>query len=233
MNQSKNFENRFFYGMLVISLAFHVVVAGYLSLKKMEAQKRRREAVEVVYEKIKVEEPKPEVQQHIEVVKEIPADKQIELLSKKDQSLPNFFEMNEDLRKMSNPLKIGKKENTIFKTDDLDRKITVPFLNSEKISNPRYLSYNQGIRGKILQMANSFRDDPNLISGEVYLTFVLTADGVLKDLRIIEERTRANDYLRKIARESIERSQPFMAFPKDLNYPELTFNIVISFEVNK
>jgi len=32
---------------------------------------------------------------------------------------------------------------------------------------------------------------------------------------------------------SIKDANPFPPFPKDLNYPELTFNVVISFEVNE
>jgi outer membrane biosynthesis protein TonB len=113
------------------------------------------------------------------------------------------------------------------------RSITVPVLTSQKITNPQYLSYNDRIRDKIRNRAYFYIDDPKFQAGEVYMTFVVSADGNLKELQVINERSHANEYLRQVGLRSIKESSPFPAFPPELRYPELSFNVVISFEVSK
>lgn len=113
------------------------------------------------------------------------------------------------------------------------RSITVPVWSSQKITNPQYLSYNDRIRDKIRNRAYFYIDDPKFEAGDVYMTFVVTSDGVLKDLQVINERSRANEYLRHVGLRSIKESSPFPPFPVELKYPELSFNVVISFEVSK
>jgi hypothetical protein len=71
---------------------------------------------------------------------------------------------------------------------------------------------------------------PDFEAGKVYLTFVLASNGALQQLQIIENKTFANDYLRTIALKSIKESNPFPPFPKDFDYPEFTFNLLISFQ---
>ncbi|MCB9772556.1 MAG: hypothetical protein H6754_08415 [Candidatus Omnitrophica bacterium] len=112
------------------------------------------------------------------------------------------------------------------------RSITVPRVASQKITNPKYVGYNDRIRDKIRNRAYFYIDDPKFEAGEIYLTFVVTADGNLKDLQIINERSRANDYLRSVGLRSVKESSPFPPFPSDLQYPELSFNVIISFEVS-
>ena len=55
------------------------------------------------------------------------------------------------------------------------------------------------------------------------------SDGSLKRIQLIEDKTSANAYLRRIGL-SIIKVKSFSEFPQDLNYPELSFNMVISFE---
>lgn len=112
------------------------------------------------------------------------------------------------------------------------RHVSVPLLTTRKITNPKYINYNDRIREKIRNRAYFYIDDPEFESGEVYLTFVLLSDGSLKDLQVISAKSRANDYLRGVGLRSIKESHPFPAFPGDLNYPELSFNVIISFEVS-
>ena len=112
------------------------------------------------------------------------------------------------------------------------RSITVPLVASQKITNPKYVGYNDRIRDKIRNRAYFYIDDPKFQAGEIYLTFVVTADGNLKDLQIIDDRSNANDYLRTVGLRSVKESSPFPPFPADLPYPELSFNVVISFEVS-
>jgi len=67
-------------------------------------------------------------------------------------------------------------------------------------------------------------------SGRVYLTFVLSSGGMLKQLQIIDSKTSANEYLRNVALKSIKESSPFPPFPIGFDYPEFTFNLLISFQ---
>ena len=135
-----------------------------------------------------------------------------------------------DASKSENKQPIGLKGATALKSE---RKISVPVLKSEKITNVKYVSYNESIRQKIRQQAYKYAENPDFQSGEVYLTFVLGSDGQLKDIKIIEDKTRANTFLRNVGLRSVREASPFAAFPKDLMYPELTFNVVISFEVKE
>ena len=70
-------------------------------------------------------------------------------------------------------------------------------------------------------------------TGEVYMTFVVLSDGRLKQVQLIEEKTAAQDYLRQVSLKSVEECNPFPRFPPDLTYPELSFNVVISFELEE
>jgi len=111
--------------------------------------------------------------------------------------------------------------------------VTVPLIKSEKISNPSFLQYQEKIRNKIRDRANSYVHNPQFSNGEVYLSFIITSQGNLRETRVIENKTKANNFLRSIALRSIKESHPYPAFPKDLDYAELPFNIVISFKVKK
>ena len=112
----------------------------------------------------------------------------------------------------------------------MKKTVSVPVLQSEKINNPTYANYYSLVRGRIRQRA--YFNYSEYYAGEVYLTFILTSDGAVKELKIIEERTTAGQYLRTIGLKSIKEANPFPPFPKDLRYPELTFNVVISFQVH-
>ncbi|MFA5096925.1 MAG: hypothetical protein WC478_06260 [Candidatus Omnitrophota bacterium] len=111
----------------------------------------------------------------------------------------------------------------------IKKKITLPAVELKKISNPSYISYYQLVREKIRRAAyqNYDRDE----TGEVYLTFMVSSAGYLQEARLVEEKTRAASYLKEIALASVRTASPFPSFPKELDYPQLSFNVVISFEV--
>ena len=98
-----------------------------------------------------------------------------------------------------------------------------------KVNNPSYISYYQIIREKIRRCAyqNYMRAD----AGEVYLSFVISDQGQLDNLRVIEEKSAPNNYLRQIAFKSVNEAAPYPPLPKELEYPQLSFNVIISFEV--
>ena len=109
------------------------------------------------------------------------------------------------------------------------KKITFPSVGLEKSKNPSYISYYQIVREKIRRTA--YQNYTRTEIGEVYLSFIITSTGAIKGVRIVEERSSFSPYLREVTLRSINDASPFPIFPKALDYPELSFNVVVSFEV--
>lgn len=228
--------NKLFWGTLGLSVVCHLGIILVLSTRQVPQLRKPAKAIEVIYEKMVSPQEKPSVskRQALQMVKEQTPIREIELLDKKLIRENKPFEKINDISKLSREMRIGKKQ-TLSHLDsvDISRKITIPEFHAEKISSPQYITYNEAIRAMIRQKAYQYIDAPDLQDGDVYMTFMIDKTGELKALRIIEERSDLNDFLRKVGISSIKASQPFPAFPKDLNFQELTFNILISFEVNE
>jgi TonB family protein len=111
----------------------------------------------------------------------------------------------------------------------IKKKITLPAVDLDKIDNPSYLNYYQIVREKIKRAA--YQNYMRTETGEVYLTFTISNPGYLGQVRIIEEKSSGSSYLNSVALKSIKDASPFPTFPKELDYPELSFNVVISFEI--
>ncbi len=111
------------------------------------------------------------------------------------------------------------------------KKITLPPLplGTEKSNNPSYISYYQIVREKIKRCA--YQNYTRTEMGEVYLTFVITNQGYVSQERMVPEKSVPSRYLQETALRSVRDASPFPAFPKELDYPQLTFNVVVSFEV--
>ena len=109
------------------------------------------------------------------------------------------------------------------------KKITLPAVDIDKINNPTYLGYYQIVREKIRRAAyqNYARTD----TGEVYISFIISSLGYLEEVHLVEEKSIRNTYLKDIALKSIRDASPFPKFPQELNYPQLSFNVIISFEI--
>jgi len=111
----------------------------------------------------------------------------------------------------------------------IKKRISLPEIKMAKIDNPSYISYYQIVREKIRRSAYQ-----NYISnekGEVYLSFIIARDGALKEVRLSDEKSSVNHYLKDLALRSLQDAAPFPSFPKELDYPQLSFNIIISFEI--
>ncbi|HLF18149.1 MAG TPA: hypothetical protein VI749_04550 [Candidatus Omnitrophota bacterium] len=230
------YEDRVFSIGLFLSFIIHLTVIGYLSSERFKVLQKPLKQIEVTYQAIEHKKKIEEQEKRSEVIKAVTKKeepKKIEILTKEPSDLPLSGRELRDISKLSDHFRFSQKQTPKIKTLDVSREISIPMLVSEKINNPKYLSYNQNIREKIRQQAYRHVDHPDFQQGEVYLTFVLGANGALQDLQIIDERTHANDYLRMAGLRSIKDANPFPPFPKDLSYPQLTFNVVISFEVNE
>ncbi len=224
---------RLFHIAIFCSFLVHAAFYFLFSHTEFKPSKNPRKQLEVTYRSVKSPLPK-EIQKPVVKVKRIkkpdPVD-DVDILSKeRDVSSVLRNEMKR-VSKFGRRLSFAKKQIPRIPTKDTGRRISIPTVKIGKISNPDYLSYNNNIRRRIKQQAYIYIKHPDFQSGEVYLTFILVSTGALKEIKIIEEKTSANSYLHDVGRRSVEGASPFPPFPKKLNYPELTFNVVISFEV--
>jgi TonB family protein len=110
----------------------------------------------------------------------------------------------------------------------IKKKISLPPIDMDKINNPSYISYYQILREKIKRAA--YQNCAQEEVGQVYITFVISSYGILKDVRISDEKSSPNSYLREIALRSVKDASPFPNFPRELDYSSLSFNVLISFE---
>ncbi len=132
---------------------------------------------------------------------------------------------------ISENFKMYERQPERLKGLKLTREVSVPPLRSEKINSPSYVTYYQIVRDRIRERA--YTNYTKLSVGEVYLTFIIKSDGTLGDLQIIDAKSTANDFLREVGHKSVQEAAPFPPFPQDLSYPELTFNVAISFQYHE
>jgi hypothetical protein len=138
-----------------------------------------------------------------------------------------FFQKSTD--KMRDRAAVLKPEVSEPEMPSFKKKVTLPPLDLGKFNDPTYSRYYQVVREKIRHAA--YQNYTRTETGQVYLTFVLAKDGSLQAVKLVEERSTPDVYLREVALRSIREAAAFPVFPAALDYPELTFNIVISFEV--
>lgn len=112
------------------------------------------------------------------------------------------------------------------------KRVTLPALEmSTRIKSPSYSGYYELIRERIRHAA--YQNYSQTETGEVYLAFVVGTDGSLKDVRYIDDKSTPSYYLKDTAIRSIRESAPFPPFPRDLDYPQLSFNVIISFQIDE
>ncbi len=135
-------------------------------------------------------------------------------LTKQKASLSSFMK---DMSKLADDLMHPSAKPKEAKSDKAKRKVSVPEIESKNIKNPLYSKYYQNIRSRIREKA--YRNYEQFDAGEIYITFIIQSDGILRDIKIIEDRTSANQYLRRISIRSVQQASPFPPFPEDLKYP--------------
>jgi outer membrane biosynthesis protein TonB len=222
-------EDKFFKYAVLISMALHMVLFAKLYLSKDLSLFPQKEA-EMVFVKKEVEEdsqifthkeapPPPPPAPATEITAEIPLASDAKpgdsTPFKPGSALGEQFTMFEHKPDKIKGLKIT-------------REVEVPMLKSEKINTPSYVTYYQIVRERIRDRA--YVNYTKLSMGEVYLTFIIKSDGTLGELQILENRSMSTEFLKNVGMKSVQESAPFPPFPKDLDYPELTFNVQISFQ---
>ena len=233
-------EKRLVFVGLALSFLVHAAIIALLSLphSKTIISRKPFKSIEVTYQDLKPQKKvkKEAAFKDLKIVKDPKPyqNQKVRVLTKKDNIFSAIGDRIKDISKLSGKLRAGQKKTQKITTLDMGRKITLSPLGVEKITNPQYLTYNDDMREtisrNIKQRAYTYVNHPDFEVGEVYLTFVLASSGMLKQVKIIEDKTFANGYLRNVALRSIKESNPFPPFPKGFDYPEFTFNLMISFQ---
>lgn len=223
-------SDRVFRIAIMVSLALHgVLLLGNPSLNVFSL-KQKQDTVEVSYIK--------ETKKPLEEKKQSPSKMEPFLrlppkITVDKKNPPPFMEKREVPGKNSaETLPKPAFEKPIFAKPDIiavKKRITLPPVGLDKINNPSYISYYQIVREKIRRA--SYQNYTRTETGEVYLSFIISSDGYLKETLLSESKSSASPYLRAIALRSLKDASPFPKFPKELDYPQLSFNIVISFEI--
>lgn len=214
---------------ILVSLAVHGLFLLPNKNFNLGAADKKEEALKVEYVKLarvrKIQKQElPRKTQFLNAPVRISADK----------SVPPPYIDRENIffiAKQASEVKMDFSKPALIKPEmaSVKKKITLPPVDIDKINSPSYISYYQIVREKIRRAA--YQNYARTEEGEVYLTFIVSNDGSLKEVRLIDERSPANQYLKGVARQSIRNASPFPVFPKELDYPQLSFNVVISFEI--
>lgn len=224
--------DRFFQTAIIVSALAHITfIAVHLpSLNFLRFNKPKQE-IKVVYIKTPLQQdPVPgKITAREPLVTRIPAK-----VTADNKSLLAPLQSSQNFLKRSAGL--AAKEADVVKPFTLKpdiipvkKKISLPPVEMTKISNPSYISYYQLVREKIRRSA--YQNYSRTETGEIFLSFVIGQDGSLRDIRLIEEKSTPSYYLRDIASRSIRAAAPFPVFPRELDYPQLSFNVIISFEI--
>lgn len=113
---------------------------------------------------------------------------------------------------------------------ELNHKVAIMPISSEKINNPVYSAYYQMVHDRIEERVNANYD--KIEAGVVYLTFIVDAHGNLLEAQIVPEKTDASEHLQERALKSLKEASPFPPFYKGMNLTEYPFNVEIEYQVS-
>lgn len=218
-------ENRLFRYALFLSLLVHILLIVQFPRSQAVRKFKPLKNIEITYTQSllkvhPVEKPVSEQPPRQEKLKGT-----ARVLSSKMARPDSFLK---DAAEIFRNISATQKQPVKIAPSSTKRRISLPPVKPGKITNPIYLNYYQMVRQKIKERA--YANYATLDTGNVYLTFIIDARGALKQIKMIEEKTSAVQYLKDVSLKSIKEADPFPPFPADLKYPELSFNIVISFE---
>lgn len=228
-------SSRPFLTTLIVSLLLHGIILFQRTNFSFLVKDTTPKKLEISYLNI------PQINQQLDLYKKAEEDKKEELLRKLPKvnasikkAPPPFVAKSKEIsiRQQSNiPKPISLTKPYLEKSDitAVKRKISFSTPDKDKINNSTYLNYYQIVREKIRRAA--YQNYTRTEMGEIYLSFVISNSGNLTQTRIIDEKSSLSPYLKGIALESVRSASPFPNFPKELDYPQLSFNVIVSFEV--
>jgi len=101
--------------------------------------------------------------------------------------------------------------------------------SSKAQSNPVYLTYRNFLHENLRRyLYDRYSDSTE--RGEVYLTFILNADGSVRQAQVIDAKSSAANTLKRIVIESLYDAAPFPPLPQALNSPIMSFSVTIRFK---
>lgn len=223
-------RDRAFNIFLIISLAAHAVLLASIPILNPSLNKKTLQNIEITYRKV-ASENKEKIIASAERI--TPQVKKVDPFSLAKKPPPAYAELV-NIPKFEEGLII---KPPVYKKDNWlsvrPKKIMLsePISLKEKLpKNPIYLTYYRVIREKIRRYAyyNYNRD----YAGDVYISFAILKDGNLKWLEVVDEKSSPDSYLKEIAARSIKDASPFAPIPQELDYAELSFSIIIAFELD-
>ena len=87
-------------------------------------------------------------------------------------------------------------------------------------------SYSQVVRDRIIDNIDTRKTGGE---GDVYVRFIITSSGALKEVNIIDDQSSSDGVLRAAAFQAVKDSAPFPVFPEKVQLPEVAFTCQISF----
>lgn len=224
-------SNRVFEIALLVSIIAHGIILFQYPNFYSPRSKETGQKMEVSY--VKPAQQEKRVQKAEKLLKREPLLNMPPKVTLEKRIPPPFIDKESASKsnKTGIPRNIDFTKPSVVKPDILAIKkiITLPPIEMNKINNPSYISYYQIVREKIKRAA--YQNYTGREVGEVTVSFVISNDGILKDLRLIEERSSESEYLRETGLGSVKDASPFPNFPKELDYPRLSFNLAITFEI--
>ena len=212
----------FIFKAFFISLTIHtIVICSSYWMKMPELKRARDKRVEISY---RPPNPKKlDIKQHpVKPAQKL--DLQNSLLSSNDTIGVKMSQEGQGLKGLT----MYERKPTQMRSGQASH-ITVTPITSEKMNNPVYTSYQDRIRESIKERV--YANYNRLDRGNVYLTFIISSDGSLKDYQIIDEKTKASQNLRYISTKSLKEAR-FPPFLQGMTLPEYTFNIEIDYQVS-
>ena len=216
------YDRKIFHFALLVSILIHSVIFLGIPYMKFVPSRRVLKKLEISYYKEKkmprrrLVDRKPE-----SILKKLPKITKEEILKTPKTSSTKTKKAKKKTMPAIKHVKEKKFEAVVKEEKDASKKAT-------------YISYYKAIREKIKEHVNrNYPKSKNLGEGEVFLSFVVASSGELLQVRVIENRSVNNTPLRSIAINSVRDANPFPEFPKGMSQYQITFNVAISFELNK
>jgi hypothetical protein len=239
------FENKSFQLAVLISMLLHFAIFISAPYVGVLPQKEPFETIKVAYFKEKIEEKEKELPKKLAGQK--PGSKLFPPML--PEALPEVRKedmLNPPLepQPLAKPEQV-RKENPTVETIGPGRTGAViqgngkkfeAVVNEETDSGKKatYIGYYRLVREKIRYYADrNYIKEGSASQGEVFLSFVVTSKGELIHIMIMDNRSAKDLLLRDIAINSVRDASPFPAFPQGMNQYQITFNVIISFELNK
>lgn len=228
-------SNNIFINALIISLAIHFAIFLKFAGLNLLSPEKKAKGIEITYV-TKHKERFERIKKNNASGKKI--DEFLKLSNKmitQRMPVPQYEEPSRDigmLRTKNSFKSIDIEKPAIAKPDivAIKKKITLQPVEAGKINSPSYINYYQIVREKIRRAA--YQNYSRADEGEAYLSFVITRFGLVSEIGLVEEKsTLKSAFLKEVAINSIRDAAPFPSFPKELDYPQLSFNIIISFEI--